>query len=70
MWVLVFVYLYGQDAHGMTHSVHNSLSDCFVARDILAAEQGGPSYGQFPLGQQALCIVETPDDVGDYLKKN
>lgn len=55
MWVLLFVYLYDTVPYVEKHSQHNTMVQCFQAREALGKELSGSS-GYFPSGQQAVCI--------------
>ena len=55
MWVLVFIYLYDAIPYAETVTIHDSLTECFYAREALS-EEVGKGGGYFLPGQQALCI--------------
>ena len=55
MWVLVFILLHDAEPHAVKVSEHDTLSECFFARDVLSADLGKGS-GYFNSGQQAICI--------------
>ena len=55
MWVLVFIYLYDAIPYAETVTIHDSMTECFFAREALADEVGRGD-GYFKTGQQALCI--------------
>jgi hypothetical protein len=59
VWVLVFVVLSHGEVHADYVSTHDQMSECFSARESLATSTGGTQSGQFPKGQQAVC-VHTP----------
>ena len=55
MWVLLFVYLYDTVPYVEKHSQHNTLVQCFQAREALGKElTNRPGY--FDPGQQAICV--------------
>ena len=55
MWVLVFVYFYDTFPYVETITAHDTMTDCFYAREALSEEVGlGGGYSK--PGQQALCI--------------
>ena len=51
MWVLVFVYFYDTMPYVETITAHDTMTECFQAR-----EEVGKGSGYFKAGQQALCI--------------
>jgi hypothetical protein len=55
MWVLVFILLHDAEPHAVKVSEHDTLSECFSAREVLSADLGKGS-GYFNSGQQAICI--------------
>lgn len=55
MWVLVFVYFYDTIPYVEKISAHDSMVECFKAREALS-EFHGKGGGYFELGTQALCI--------------
>jgi hypothetical protein len=55
MWVLVFIYFYDAVPYVEAVTTHNSMTDCFFAREALADEVG-KGDGYFKAGQQAVCI--------------
>ena len=58
MWTLVFVYFFEVTPFVELVSVHTSMTECFQAREALAAKVG-KGAGYFKAGQQALCIGMT-----------
>ena len=56
MWVLVFIYLYDAIPYAETVTIHDTMTECFSAREALS-EEVGRGAGYFNPGQQALCIV-------------
>tara|TARA_E500000081_G_scaffold125614_1_gene132301 strand:+ start:1406 stop:1600 length:195 start_codon:yes stop_codon:yes gene_type:complete len=62
-WVLVYISL---TFHG--HPIaeetgrYVSMTECFYAREALAKEVGGKD-GYFPLGQQAVCIMNANEEI-------
>ena len=55
MWVLVFIYFYDTIPYVETVTAHDTMTECFQAREALSADVGKGS-GYFYPGQQALCI--------------
>ena len=55
MWVLVFIYLYDTVPYVEKVSGHESMVECFYAREALS-EDVGKGGGYFNPGQQALCL--------------
>jgi len=55
MWVLVFIYFYDATPYVEAVTTHNSMTECFHAREALS-EEVGKGAGYFHPGQQALCI--------------
>ena len=55
MWALVFIYFYDTVPYVEPVTLHNSMTECFYAREALADEVG-KGGGYFKAGQQALCI--------------
>ena len=55
MWVLVFIYFYDTVPYVEQVTKHNSMTECFHARELLS-EEVGKGGGYFLPGQQALCI--------------
>jgi hypothetical protein len=62
MWVLVFIYFYDTVPYVEQISKHNSMTECFYARELLS-EEVGKGGGYFKPGQQALCIGMVDSDV-------
>ena len=62
MWMLVFIYFYDAVPYVEKVSGHNSMVECFYAREALADEVG-KGNGYFKPGQQALCIGMNDLDV-------
>jgi len=62
MWVLVFIYFYDTVPYVEKVSRHDSMVECFYAREALADEVG-KGNGYFKPGQQALCIGMNDLDV-------
>ena len=60
MWTLVFIYFYDVTPYVELVSVHNSMIECFHAREALAEEVGG-SNGYYPPGQQGVCVYNEID---------
>jgi hypothetical protein len=61
MWALVFVYFYDAVPYVEFVSGHDTMTECFYAREALADEVG-KGFGYFKAGQQALCIKMTEGD--------
>jgi hypothetical protein len=59
MWVLVFIYFYETVPYVELVTTHETMTECFQAREALsnAVGKGG---GYYKLGQQALCIEQLP----------
>ena len=55
MWALVFIYFYDNIPYVEEVSRHDTMVDCFFARETLSTEIGKGS-GYFKLGQQAICL--------------
>jgi len=55
MWVLVFIYFYDTIPYVEAVTKHNTMTECFQAREALS-EEVGKGGGYFNAGQQALCI--------------
>ena len=55
MWILVFIYIYDTIPYAETVTIHDTMTECFQARERLS-EEVGKSNGYFNAGQQALCI--------------
>lgn len=55
MWALVFIYFYDTTPYVEPVTLHNSMVECFYAREALADEVG-KGNGYFKTGQQAICI--------------
>ena len=55
MWALVFIYFYEVTPYAELVTVHESMTECFQAREALS-EEVGKGNGYFKEGQQALCI--------------
>ena len=55
MWVLVFIYFYDAIPYAELVTKHETMTECFQAREALSDEvcRGG---GYYKPGQQALCI--------------
>ena len=62
MWVLVFIFFYDTIPYVETVTAHNTMTECFQAREALSEEVGKGS-GYFKAGQQALCIGMADSDV-------
>jgi hypothetical protein len=62
MWMLVFIYFYDSVPYVEKVSGHNSMVECFYAREALANEVG-KGAGYFKAGQQALCINMIDSDI-------
>jgi hypothetical protein len=54
-WALVFIYFYDATPYVETVTLHSTMTECFHAREALAAEVG-KGDGYFKAGQQAICI--------------
>lgn len=55
LWVLIFI-TYNQDqAHVEKISIHNEMTSCFHAREMLSSVVGGKN-GYFPTNTQAICL--------------
>ena len=54
-WALVFIYFYDAVPYVEFVSGHNSMYDCFYAREDLSMDVG-KGNGYFEAGQQAICI--------------
>ena len=55
MWTLVFIYFYDAQPYVESVDTYTSMTDCFFAREELAADVGIEN-GHFKAGQQAICI--------------
>jgi hypothetical protein len=55
MWVLVFIYFYDTIPYVEAITAHDTMTECFQAREALSEEVGKGS-GYFKAGQQALCV--------------
>lgn len=53
-WVLVYIVLSNGEITATNHGMHDSMNDCFMARDELKLEISYTQY--FPLNSQAVCI--------------
>lgn len=62
MWMLVFIYFYDAVPYVEKVSGHDSMVECFYAREALADELG-KGAGYFKAGQQALCINMIDTDI-------
>ncbi len=62
MWMLVFIYFYDAVPYVEKVSGHDSMVECFHAREALANEVGN-GKGYFKAGQQALCINMIDTDI-------
>ena len=62
MWMLVFIYFYDAVPYVEKVSGHDSMVECFYAREALADEVG-KGAGYFKPGQQALCINMIDSDI-------
>jgi hypothetical protein len=62
MWMLVFIYFYDAVPYVEKVSGHDSMVECFYAREALANEVG-KGAGYFKAGQQALCINMIDSDI-------
>ncbi len=62
MWVLVFIYFYDTIPYVETVTAHDTMTECFQAREALS-EEVGKGGGYFNAGQQALCIGMADSDV-------
>lgn len=62
MWVLVFIYFYDNIPFVEEVSKHESMTECFHARELLS-EDVGKGGGYFNSGEQALCINIGENDV-------
>jgi hypothetical protein len=61
MWALVFIYFYDATPYVEPVTLHNSMTECFQAREALSAEVG-KGNGYFKAGQQAICISMNDTD--------
>ena len=59
MWALVFIYFYGTVPYVELVTTHETMTECFQAREALSNEVG-KGGGYYKLGQQALCIEQEP----------
>ena len=55
MWILVFIYFYDAMPYVEAVTAHQTMTECFQAREALS-EEVGKGNGYFKAGQQALCI--------------
>ena len=55
MWVLVFIYFYDAIPYVELVTKHETMTECFQAREALSDEVGRGG-GYYKPGQQALCI--------------
>jgi hypothetical protein len=55
MWALVFIYFYDTIPYAELVTKHDTMTECFYAREALS-DDVGKGGGYFKLGQQALCI--------------
>ncbi len=55
-WVLVFIVLSHGEVNAEYMSTHDSMTECFTARDLLASQTGGTYPGNYAKGMQAVCI--------------
>lgn len=55
-WVLVFIVLSHGEVHAEYMSTHDTMTDCFNQRELLASQTGGTYPGNFAKGMQAICI--------------
>ena len=55
-WVLVFIVLSHGEVHAEYMSTHDTMTNCFEARELLASQAGGTVSGNYPKGMQAVCI--------------
>ena len=62
MWVLVFIYFYDTIPYVEAVTAHDTMTECFNAREKLSQEVGKGS-GYFKAGQQALCISMNDLDI-------
>jgi len=62
MWMLVFIYFYDAVPYVEKVSGHDSMVECFHAREALASEVG-KGAGYFKPGQQAICINMIDSDI-------
>tara|TARA_A200000159_G_C7291339_1_gene325879 strand:+ start:826 stop:1014 length:189 start_codon:yes stop_codon:yes gene_type:complete len=62
MWVLVFIFFYDTIPYVETVTAHNTMTECFQAREALS-EEVGKGNGYFKAGQQALCIGMADSDI-------
>lgn len=59
-WVLVLIVIANGEVHTDYIGHYESMTDCFVERELLAFDAGGEE-GYFPPGIQGICI-NTPKD--------
>lgn len=59
MWVLVFIYFYETVPYVELVTTHETMTECFQAREALS-NVVGKGGGYYKLGQQALCIQQSP----------
>lgn len=62
MWVLVFIYFYDTIPYVEAVTAHDTMTECFYAREKLSQEVG-KGGGYFKAGQQALCISMNDLDI-------
>jgi hypothetical protein len=55
MWALVFIYFYETTPYAEPVTAHDTMIECFQARERLS-EEVGKGNGYFNAGQQAICI--------------
>ena len=55
MWVLVYIALVNETPFARTVSIHDTMDECFKAREVLSITEG-KSSGYFDTGVQAVCI--------------
>jgi hypothetical protein len=55
MWALVFIYFYDTIPYAELVTKHDTMTECFYAREALS-DDVGKGGGYFKSGQQALCI--------------
>jgi len=55
-WVLVFIVLSHGEVHAEYMGTHDSMTECFQARELLASQTGGTYPGNYAKGMQAICV--------------
>ncbi len=55
MWILVYIMLVNETPFARTISIHDTMDECFKARESLSVTKG-KSDGYFDKGVQAVCI--------------